>query len=393
MSAAEREARDEAELEALQGMLQDLPHVNVERHGGRFALTGWTSDARQRKLLDRVLAGRPDTLDLTTEDTGDPHRLIEVDATLFKVLGLDVQNLGHNFLERITVNASVADGALSGFGAFGWMYEALIHYEVNIANASELRVALLARPHLTTLSGTPAKFLAGGDVVFRVSGTTSGDIKSYPFGTTLEVTPTLLRTRGDDGGPRVRLAVKAGRKTILPLESVEAESSREAVVFDDVNVTSEAVLGLDQTLILTGLNQRERREGRSGVPGLRSIPVIKYLFSSKITSTSDLAIIILLTPRDPAFRDEKNRLALEQFVEKRRAYMEAARGTEEDMQRFRERYPDWYKLAPNRFASHFFLMENSEVYRRVNGIDLANEALNFDLLGKQPRKKKQLERP
>ena len=57
------------------------------------------------------------------------------------------------------------------------------------------------------------------------------------------------------------------------------------------------------------------------------------------------------------------------------------------MQRFKERYPDWYELAPNRFASHFFLMDNSEVYRRVNGMDLANEALNFDLLAKPPKKK------
>jgi pilus assembly protein CpaC len=368
-------------------MLRDLPHVRVERRGGRLTLGGWTSDAKDRKLLDRVLAGWPDALDLTTEDTGDPHRLLEVDATLFKVLGIDSQSAGHNFLERVTVNASVADGALSEFRAFGWMYEALIHYEVNIANASEQRVALLARPHLTTLSGTPATFLAGGSVVFKVSGTTSGDIKPYPFGTTLEVTPTLLRTRGEDGSPRVRLAVTAGRKTILPLENPDVEASKDAVVFDDVHVTSEAVLALDQTLILTGLNQREQRMGRSGVPGLKSIPIIKYLFSSKVTSTSDLAIIILLTPRDPAFRDEKNRLALAEFVEKRRAYIEAAQGTEEDMRRFKERYPAWYELAPNRFASHFFLMDNSEVYRRVNGMDLANEALNFDLLAKPPKKK------
>lgn len=387
LSPAEREARDQADAEALQAMLRDLPHVKAERRGDRLILAGWTSDEQQRKVLDRIIASRPEVVDLTTSDMGDPHRLIEVDAILFKILGMDSQSVGHNFLERIQVNASVADGALSTLGSFGWMYEAIINYEVNIANVAEQRIALLARPHLTTLSGTPARFLAGGDIVFKVAGTTSGDIKPYPFGTTLEVTPTLLRTQGDDGSPRVRLAVKAGRKTILPVDSPEVSASEKSVVFDDVNVTSEAVLALDQTLILTGLNQRERRVGRSGVPGLKSIPLVKYLFSSETTTTSDLAIVILLTPRDPAFRDEKNQEALAEFVEKRRAYIAAAEGTEEDMRRFKERYPDWYKLAPNRFASHFFLMENSEVYRRVSGMDLANEALNFDLLGKMPKKK------
>ena len=101
----------------------------------------------------------------------------------------------------------------------------------------------------------------------------------------------------------------------------------------------------------------------------------------------DTAIIILLTPRDPAYWDEENKKAIGEFTEKRRAYLEARQGTEDDMRRFKERYPDWDKLAPNRFASHFFLTKNSEVYRAVSGVDLAQEDLELDLLGKPPKKK------
>jgi type II secretory pathway component GspD/PulD (secretin) len=160
-----------------------------------------------------------------------------------------------------------------------------------------------------------------------------------------------------------------------------------SAIFENISVTSEAVLGLNQTLILTGLNQRESRTSRSGVPGLRSIPVIKYLFSERITTTSDLAIIILLTPRDPAFWDERSRKTAEAFVEKRRAFIQAIRGTDEDMRRFKERYPDWYKVAPNRLASHFYMLETSEAYRKVNSVDLAEETLDLGLLGKKPAKK------
>ncbi|MHC1767272.1 MAG: tetratricopeptide repeat protein [Verrucomicrobiia bacterium] len=374
---------DGVEAEALRELLRGLRHVTVERRGGQLALEGWTSGPNERKLLERILAGEKDVLDLTTDDAGDPHRLLEVDATLFKVIGIDSQTAGHNFLRRVEVNASVSDGALA---AFNWLYTAAISYDVNIANASVQRIAFLARPHLTTLSGTPASFVAGGDIVYKVSGTTSGDIKPYPFGTTLDVTPTLLRTQGEDGSPRVRLTVKAGRRTLLPLVDVEGAEAG-STVFENISVTSEAVLGLNQTLILTGLNQREQRTRRSGVPGLKSIPIIKYLFSEKVTTTSDLAIIILLTPRDPAFWDEQNKKATAQFVEKRRAYMHASNGTEEDMRRFKERYPDWDRLAPNRFASHFFLMENSDAYRRVSGMDLASEDFDFSLLGKPTARK------
>ena len=377
---------DDAEAQALRELVRDLPHVTVERRGDRLTLAGWTSGAGERKLLDRILAGRTNVLDLTTDDAGDPQRLLEVDAIIFYVLGLDSKSLGHDFLRRVKVNASVADAANAGFG---WLYSAAISYEVNIANATQERVAFLARPHLTTLSGTPATFIAGGDTVYKVSGTTSGDIKSYPFGTSLEVTPTLLRTPGADGSPRVRLVIKAGRKSILTLESPEVQSTGSSV-YGNVAVTSEAVLDLNQTLILTGLSQREQTVSRSGVPGLKSVPIIKYLFSEEKTITKDFSIIILLTPREPAFWDEQNHRALAEFVEKRRAYVQATQGTAEDMQRFKERYPDWNKLAPNRFASHFFLMENSEVYRRVSGADLGNESLDFDILGKTPKNKAKL---
>jgi tetratricopeptide (TPR) repeat protein len=365
------------ELTALRALVRDLRHVIAEQRGGQLVLSGWTTGPNERELLDRVLQDRSEVLDLTTDDVGDPHRLLEIDATLFVVLGLDSQSVGHNFLKRVEVNASVFDGALT---AFDWMYSAAITYDVNIANATKERVAFLARPHLTTLSGTPATFLAGGDIVYQVAGLNSGDIKPYPFGTSLEVTPTLLRSRNEDGSPRIRVSVKAGRKSILPLQTLETELGEGSTAFENVEVTSEAVLDLNQTLILTGLNQRERRTGRSGVPILKSIPIIKYLFSEKITITSDVAIIILLTPRDPAFWDEETRESLDAFVEKRNAYVQALKGTEEDLRRFRERYPDWQELAPNRFASHFFLMENSEAYRAVRGMDLAHDNLDFDLL-------------
>ncbi len=389
--AADRQISDEmaAAVQELQALVYDLPHVTAEARGSRLALTGWTSGPAERKLLDRVLAARKDVLDLTGEDVGDSQRLIEVDAIIFKITGFDAQTVGHNFLRRVEINASVSN--ISPFtpgmsAAFEWLFSAAINYEVNIANASEQQVAFLARPHLTTVSGAPASFIAGGDIVFQVSGLNSGDIKPYPFGTTLEVTPTLLRTVGEDGTPRVRLSVKAGRRVFLTIQDLYGTNGTGSAIFENISVSSEAVVGLNQTLILTGLNQRERRTSKTGVPGLRSVPIIKYLFSENVITTSDLAIVILLTPRDPAFWDEQNRKTTAAFLERRRAFIQAVKGTDDDMRRFKERYPDWYKLVPNRLSSHFYLLEKSEAYRKVNGVDLADESLRFDPLAKLPEK-------
>ena len=150
------------EVLAIEDLLRELPHATVERRSGQLVVSGWTSTPGQRKLLERILAGRTNVMDLTTEDIGYPHRLIEVDATIFKVIDIDSESAGHNFLRRLSVNASIADGALA---SFDWLYTAALSYEVNIANVSEQRIALLARPHLTASSGTAATFVAGGDMV------------------------------------------------------------------------------------------------------------------------------------------------------------------------------------------------------------------------------------
>jgi Tfp pilus assembly protein PilF len=386
------------EADALRELLRDLPHVTVERRAGRLTLSGYTSGPKERAILDRIIGKPSQVLDLTSDDSGDPQRMIEFDAVLLIMTGLDQQEVGFNFLNLINLNFNyfasdnqragtgyavppAVTGPVSGLSQSGWIFSAAASYSVNIANASDERVAVLARPHLTALSGTSANFLAGGELVFKVSGNISGDIKPYPFGTTLKVTPTLLRTPAEDGTPRVHVKVEAGRISILSLLNQDPNLPTS---FTKITVASEAVLSLGQTLILSGLNQRESRTGLSGVPYLRDIPILKYFFSTKTTVISDAAVIILLTPREAAFQDERNRKALAEFVALRRAFIKARQGTEEEMRRFRERYPDWQQVPPNRFASHLFMMETSVLYRSMSGQDLTSEDVGLELLGPKP---------
>ena len=386
-------------------MLHNLPYITVEDHAGTVTLNGWTQDERERKMIDRVLARWPKILDLSGTDSGDPQRMIEVDAVLFVVTGTETQSVGFNFLRLInfsynvfaTNNSSRSEpgwkglpvpevpNALFQLPSWGSLLTAAVDYDVNIANAVDDQVAVLARPHLTTLNGTPAYFLAGGEFVFRVSGIETGDIKPYPFGTSLSVTPTLLRTPGENGAPRIHIKVEAQRTSVL--EFLTAVTDDDSIIFDKLTVISQAVLDRGQTLILSGLNQRESRNTDSGVPILKEIPLVNLVFSEKNTVDENTAIIILLTPRDPAFNDQRNRKNLAFFVKKRRQLVKAKQGTKEDMKKFKQKFPNWQQLAPNRFASHFFLLEKSDLYRRVSGDDLVEEDLDLHLLEDHEYKK------
>ena len=412
--ASEPGASGDAEAADLQDLLRDLPNVKVERRGGQLTLTGWTSNARERALLDRILGRWPEIhttdsdgkatkptgiLDLTGDDTGDPQRMIEIDAVIFALKVLNNKSVGFNLLETINFNFNYfasdhqragtgyaappsVTGDVLGLSQWGWIFSASVEYAVNIANTSEERVAVLARPHLTALSGTTAKFLTGGELVYQVSGLNSGDIKPYPFGTSLIVTLTLLRTPDSNGNPRIHVVIQAERTSAL---SILASDNRPTM-FDKITVTSEAILPLGKTLILSGLNQREKDTTNEGVPVLMDIPLLKYVFSKKTNLESNAAVIVLLTPRDPAYIDEQNRKAVADFIEMRRAFLKSRQGAPEDMQRFRERYPNWDQLAPSRFATHIFLLENSELYRAVRGEELGYEGLDLELLGPKTKK-------
>jgi hypothetical protein len=101
---SEPQARPDREADAQRELLRDLPDVKVERSAGRLALTGWTSGPKERAMLDRILGKPVDAMDLTSDDAANPQRMIEIDAVLFVVKGLDEENVGFNFFKLIDVN-------------------------------------------------------------------------------------------------------------------------------------------------------------------------------------------------------------------------------------------------------------------------------------------------
>jgi Flp pilus assembly protein TadD len=395
----------------LPGPVDKAPEIPEKKMPGPFRKQ---PEGPERTFV--ALAGKlVEVLDLTTDDIGDHNRMIEIDAVIFELVhGPDQTNCGFNFLQLINLNFNYfashngnpgtgytapapqygtvlppvigpATGVVAGLSQMSWITSAAANYNVNIANADIQRVALLSQPHLTALSGTQAKSLAGGELIYRVSGLNTGDIRPYSFGTTLNVTPTLLRSPAEDGRPRVNVSVELGRSSLLSV--LTNLDPNLPTVFDKLIVNSQATLSLGQTLILSGLSQREQRTEKNGVPGLMSIPVLKYLFSTETKLESKTAIVVLLTPRDPAFAGQQNRLAIQEFIEKRRAFILARQGTEEDMRCFKERYPDWDQLPPNRFVTHVILTQTSEFFRTVTGAELSSDDIDLELLGSSGGKK------
>lgn len=389
------------DTERVNALVSDLPNVAAQVRGDRVVLEGWTRGPQERALLDRILAREPDVLDLTTENMADADRMVDVDVIIVVVSETVAESIGFDFLKLINMQynffttvhrrdgygyqASGPFGPVIGPVEHNWQYgeafSANVDYNVNIANATDSLVQIVARPHLATLNGQVAEFLAGGEIVFKVNGIENGDIKPYPFGIQLKVTPTILRSNSTEQKDRVLLDVEAQRLSVLGRLLVsENDSGNDDVNFDKTRVASKAILRMDETLILSGLYQREHRKRFSGVPILRDIPVLRLFFSNRTEVDDVLSTIIFITPREPGKVNDDMVKTIEGFINRRIKYLQAIKGGDEAIEAFKQEFPDWYKPQANRYATHFFLVNNSDIYRSLRGEDLRTEQLRRDLL-------------
>jgi tetratricopeptide (TPR) repeat protein len=171
-------------------------------------------------------------------------------------------------------------------------------YSLNIANAASSTNEVLARPTLAAIEGLPSEFFAGVNVNAGVLSTsTLGSASVVPvdkrFGVSLAVTPNFLP------GGMVKLKVQAQRTFIVP----NGDNNQFAYRFDISETSTDAnvVMKLGDTLVLSGLTEKENSKSRDGVPGLQDIPVAQYVFSQQRTSDFQRSALILITPRAPIY--------------------------------------------------------------------------------------------
>lgn len=173
-----------------------------------------------------------------------------------------------------------------------------IAYSLNIANATDSRTEMLANPSLVALDRMPSTFFAGSNVSLGIAGQAGGSsyVTDRPIGVSLSVTPTFV----DDDS--VLLAVRAARSFVEQVDQAvlfghTLQTSRNAV-------SANVALKLGQTLVLSGLSEQEIQRNSNGVPVLKDIPVLQYLFGTKTTQNFTRSVLVLITPRAPAYDRE-----------------------------------------------------------------------------------------
>jgi type IV pilus secretin PilQ/predicted competence protein len=172
-------------------------------------------------------------------------------------------------------------GATTTF-AFG-----LLNGNLGIAVANLMKTAkgeVLAKPQITTLDNTEARIFMGEQVPIRVLDANGRQaIQLQDAGTSLTCTPHVTA----DG--RILLDLN-------PEKNSFRNDPQAGVILQKQSAKTTVVVNDGETVVIAGLTTKEETETETGVPLLKDIPILGYLFKHVANQTTKRDLIIFVTP-------------------------------------------------------------------------------------------------
>jgi pilus assembly protein CpaC len=184
------------------------------------------------------------------------------------------------------------------------------------AASTEGVAKILAEPNLTTLTGQPAQFLAGGEFPIPVpQGDGQVAIEHKEFGVGLGFLPVVL----DSGTINLKVDVSVSDLVSANSLQVGVGSGVGSQFFVPAltkrSASSTVELATGQTIAIAGMLNESLRENVSKLPGLGEVPVLGALFRSQEFIKEQTELVIFVTPRlARSFAPEQVRLPTGSFV-------------------------------------------------------------------------------
>ena len=161
------------------------------------------------------------------------------------------------------------------------------------ALATDTDVRVLSTPHIVALNNEEARILVGSQVPFTQSTRTGLDVvvdqvvQYRDVGVQLTVIPTI----NEDGYVTFRMLQEVSKLT-----SQSIKAALGASVISTREAETSALVRNGQTVVIGGLIDESDEVIQSGVPLLKDIPLLGYLFKSRETRRIRTELAIFVTP-------------------------------------------------------------------------------------------------
>ncbi|MEK6555697.1 MAG: type II and III secretion system protein [Bdellovibrionota bacterium] len=145
---------------------------------------------------------------------------------------------------------------------------------------------ILASPTLLAKSGGQAEFLAGGEIPIRLSNNKRLEVTWKRHGIFLQMKPQADLSNQIKMDLTVEVSMLDGASSIDGLPAIKTNK-----------ISSQFDLAKAETIVLSGLVRNDWSSSSSGLPGLKNLPVLGALFSSRSFLESRTELVIFVTPQ------------------------------------------------------------------------------------------------
>ncbi|MBF0487197.1 MAG: type IV pilus secretin PilQ [Nitrospirae bacterium] len=222
-----------------------------------------------------------------TSGSTTPSTNIGTYSPMYSTPGLGGQGMGINF--PVSSAASQAAGGLGSLGlVYGVLGGDLLELQLQ-ALQQDSKLRIISSPSITTLDNLKA-YTENGDKVPYVSTSSSGgtvtqNVSFIDAVLRLEITPHVI----DNETLKMVILVKK--------DEVDDTRSVQGNPYIVKKETSTSLIVQDgETIVISGLTKDKRQKSNTGIPVLKDIPILGYLFKNDNIDNSFEEVLIFITP-------------------------------------------------------------------------------------------------
>lgn len=297
----------EAATAPIELVMSSFPGVQVRDADGVTIIEGEVSESDYTRY-QLALQDFPNAVTLvrTTRFTAAPMvrvslRILEVNRESSRRVGINwdasfagpsIGSTGASIANRrFRVVPNDLGGLVQNIGVNDARWFAYAGWTTRIFSAVDLlaldnHATTLAEPNLTTRSGEPATFFAGGEFPYPVIGQFGQPgVEFKDYGIRFEIQPIA------DLNGNIQTTLKA---EISTLDRANTIADVPGLLRRETEST--ITLKSGETMIISGLISADEVRNMNGVPGLSKLPVLGELFKSRDFQDRKTELVVLVTP-------------------------------------------------------------------------------------------------
>jgi type IV pilus assembly protein PilQ len=145
------------------------------------------------------------------------------------------------------------------------------------------KTEIVAQPQITTLNNKEASIFMGQQIPVQTRDEAGNTItQMISAGTQLTVTPYV------SGDGKVMLTLSPSKESY--------ELTDNGPVINQQNAKTNVLVNNGETVVIAGLTSNEKKNNEAGIPYLKNIPIIGYLFKRSQKSNTKRDLVIFVTP-------------------------------------------------------------------------------------------------